>query len=170
MALVKSLKNKIPNISSNVYLAENATIIGDVIIKDNSSVWFNAVVRGDVNSIEIGENVNIQDGVTIHCTYKKTKTVIGNNVSIGHGAIVHGCVIHDNVLVGMGAIIMDGVKIEENSIIAAGAVVTQNTTVKSGEVFSGVPAKLHTQKKKEDINKLTLELANNYIKYSSWYK
>ena len=170
MKIIKAIRGKYPQISEDCYIAENATIVGEVSIGKECSVWFNAVVRGDVNSIEIGENVNIQDGVIIHCTYKKTKTVIGNNVSIGHGAIVHGCVIHDNVLVGMGAIIMDGAKIEENSIIAAGAVVTQNTTVKSGEVFSGVPAKLHTQKNKEDINKLTLELANNYIKYSSWYK
>ena len=170
MALVKSLKNKIPNISSNVYLAENATIIGDVTIKDNSSIWFNAVVRGDVNSILIGENVNIQDGVIIHCTFKKTKTVIGNNVSIGHGAIIHGCEIANNVLIGMGAVIMDGVKIQEYSIIAAGAVVTQNTIVKSGEVFSGVPASLLLHKNKNDIYKLTSDLANNYIKYSSWYR
>ena len=169
MALVKSLKNKTPNISSNVYLAENATIIGDVIIKSHSSIWFNAVVRGDVNSIIIGENVNIQDGVIIHCTFNKTTTSIGNNVSIGHGAIVHGCEIGDNVLIGMGAIIMDGAKIKENSIIAAGAVVTQNTVVRSGDVFSGVPARLHTKKNEDDIRKLTSELAKNYIQYSSWY-
>ena len=128
-------------IPDDCYVAENATIVGDVLLGKSCSVWFNAVIRGDVNSITIGDKVNIQDGAIIHCTYQKHATVIGNNVSIGHNAIVHGCVVKDNVLIGMGAIVMDNCVIESNSIIAAGSVVTQNTIVPSGTIFAGVPAK-----------------------------
>lgn len=169
MALIKSLKLHSPKIASNVYLAENATIIGEVSIGQFSSIWFNAVLRGDVNSIIIGEKVNIQDGVIIHCTYKESKTIIGDNVSIGHNAIIHGCEIEDNVLVGMGAIIMDGAIIKSNSIIAAGAVVTKNTIVDSGSIFSGIPARLTKKMSFKDIGVLTSKISENYLKYSSWY-
>src|SRR5574337_1236928 len=141
MALIKPVKNSLPKFGSDCYLADNATIVGDVIMGDKCSVWFNAVVRGDVNSIRIGNKVNIQDGACIHCTYQKTITTIGNNVSIGHNAIVHGCTINDNVLIGMGAIVMDGAIIGSNTIIAAGAVVLEKTIVEAGSIYAGVPAK-----------------------------
>ena len=138
--LLKSVNGKAPLIPEDCYVAENATIIGDVIFGHSCSVWFNAVIRGDVHFIKIGNKVNIQDGAIIHCTYQKHPTIIGNNVSIGHNAIVHGCTIHDNVLIGMGAIVMDNCIVESNAIIAAGAVVTQNTVVPSGTIYAGVPA------------------------------
>jgi len=168
--IIKSINGKTPLIPEDCYIAENATIIGDVIIGKSCSIWFNAVVRGDVNSITIGDKVNIQDGAIIHCTYKKHATIIGNNVSVGHNAIVHGCKINDNVLIGMGAIVMDNCIIESNSIIAAGAVVTQNTIVQSGTIWAGVPAK-----KVKDIDQSNFageieRISNNYIMYSSWYK
>jgi|SRR5699024_6406679 len=168
--LIKSVRNKQPEIPKDCFIAENATIVGDVIVGKQCSIWFNAVIRGDVNSIRIGNRVNIQDGVVIHATYQVSKTEIGNNVSIGHNAIVHGCKIQDNVLIGMGAIVMDDAVIESNSIIAAGAVVSKNTVVESGSVYAGIPAK-----KIKDINpelsKGEIErIADNYILYSSWYK
>ena len=169
MPLIKSINNISPKISEGVFLADNAVIIGDVIIGKKSSVWFNTVVRGDVNSIFIGDGVNIQDGVVVHCTYKKTKTIIGDNVSIGHNAIIHGCEIKNNVLIGMGAIIMDDVVIEENSIIAAGAILTKGTYVKSGSLFAGVPAKFIRGLSKEEINNSITKTAENYKKYLSWY-
>ena len=169
MPLIKSINNITPKISEGVFLADNAVIIGDVIIGKKSSVWFNTVVRGDVNSIVIGDSVNIQDGVVVHCTYKKTKTIIGDNVSIGHNAIIHGCEIKNNVLIGMGAIIMDDVVIEENSIIAAGAVLTKGTYVKSGSLFAGVPAKFIRCLSKEEIDNSITKTAENYMKYLSWY-
>ncbi len=170
MPLILPVKGVEPNIPADCYVAENATIVGDVVMGKECSVWFNAVVRGDVNSIRMGDKVNVQDGACIHCTYQKTKTVIGNNVSIGHHAIVHGCTIEDNVLIGMGAIIMDNVVIGRNSIIAAGAVVLENTQVKAGSIYAGVPAK-----KVKDISQELLEgevqrIANNYVMYSSWFK
>ena len=170
MALLKPVNGISPKFVSNIYLAENCTIVGDVIMGDDCSVWFNAVVRGDVNSIRIGNKVNIQDGAVIHCTYQKTKTNIGNNVSIGHNAIVHGCTINDNVLIGMGAIVMDNCVIESNCIIAAGAVLTENTHVPSGTIYAGIPAK-----KIKDIDRKLLEnevnrIANNYLMYSGWFK
>ena len=137
MSIIKSVRGKHPQIPEDCYVAENATIIGDVSIGKQCSVWFNTVIRGDVHFIKIGNKVNIQDGAVIHATYLKSPTTIGNNVSIGHNAIVHGCTINDNVLVGMGSIIMDDCIIESNSIIAAGAVVTKNTIVKSGSVYAG---------------------------------
>jgi carbonic anhydrase/acetyltransferase-like protein (isoleucine patch superfamily) len=168
--IVKKINGKSPQIPSDCYVAENATIIGDVSIGENCSIWFNAVIRGDVNSITIGNKVNIQDGAIVHCTYKKHPTVIGNNVSIGHNAIVHGCIINDNVLIGMGAIVMDNCVVNSNSIIAAGAVVTQNTTIESGAIYAGVPAK-----KVKDIDASNFageieRISNNYVMYSSWYK
>ena len=170
MALIKALKGVSPVIGKNCFLADNATIIGEVIIGDDCSIWFNAVVRGDVTHIHIGNKVNIQDGVTIHGTYQKAAVEIGNNVSIAHNAIVHGCTIKDNVLIGMGAIIMDDAVIESNSIIAAGALVSKGTIVKSGSVFAGVPAK-----KIKDIDKQLLEgeierIANSYSMYAGWYQ
>ena len=140
MALIKTVQGKTPQIPEDCYVAENATIVGDVTLGKECSIWFNAVIRGDVHYIKIGNKVNIQDGAVIHATYQKSPTTIGNNVSIGHNAMVHGCTIHDNVLVGMGSIIMDDCVVESNSIIAAGAVVTKNTHIKSGSIYAGVPA------------------------------
>jgi len=169
MALIKKVKGVAPTIGKNCFLADNATITGDVVMGNDCSVWFNAVVRGDVHSIRIGNKVNIQDGVIIHCTYQKAPTTIGNNVSIAHNAIVHGCVIHDNVLIGMGSIIMDHVLVENNSIIAAGAVVAKGTVVESGSVYAGVPAKkiktVDTDLIEGEINRI----ANSYNMYASWY-
>lgn len=170
MALLKPVNGVSPKFGKNTYLAENCTIVGDVIMGDDCSIWFNTVVRGDVNSIRIGNKVNIQDGAVLHCTYQKTKVNIGDNVSIGHNAIVHGCTIHDNVLIGMGAIVMDNCIIESNCIIAAGAVLTENTHVPSGTIYAGVPAK-----KVKDIDQKLLEgevhrIANNYLMYSGWFK
>lgn len=170
MPVMLAVKGIEPNIPKDCYIAENATIVGDVVLGAECSVWFNAVIRGDVNSIRMGNRVNIQDGACIHCTYQKTKTIIGNNVSIGHHAIVHGCTVEDNVLIGMGAIIMDNVKIGKNSIVAAGAVVLEGTEIPSGSIFAGVPAK-----KVKDISPELLEgeverIANNYVMYSSWFK
>lgn len=170
MALIKAVNGISPQFGTDCYLAENATVVGDVIMGDQCSVWFNTVVRGDVNSIRIGNKVNIQDGAVLHCTYQKTKVNIGNNVSIGHNAIVHGCTIHDNVLVGMGAIVMDNVEIGSNSIIAAGSVVLENTKVESGCIYAGVPAKKVKDISQELISGEIDRISNNYIKYSSWFK
>ncbi len=169
MALIKEVEGKGPSIPEDCYLAENATIVGDVQMGNQCSVWFNAVVRGDVHRIEIGDRVNIQDGAVVHCTYKKFSTKIGNDVSIGHNAIVHGCEIKDNVLIGMGAIVMDGCVVESNSIIAAGSVVTQHTHVESGCIYAGVPAKLVKKIDADQIKDLVEGIASNYIKYSGWF-
>ena len=168
--MIKSVNGKTPVIGKDCYIAENATIVGEVIMGDQCSIWFNAVLRGDVHYIKIGNKVNIQDGAVVHCTYLKSPTNIGNNVSIGHSAIVHGCTIHDRVLVGMGSIIMDDCIVESNSIIAAGAVLTKGTHVPAGSVFAGMPAK--------KIKDISVELsageidriAENYVKYSGWFK
>jgi carbonic anhydrase/acetyltransferase-like protein (isoleucine patch superfamily) len=170
MALIKELLGKAPQVGENTFLAETATIIGDVTMGRDCSIWYNAVIRGDVHYIKMGNKVNVQDNAMLHCTYQKHPLNIGNNVSIGHNAIVHGCTIKDNVLIGMGAIVMDDCLVEENSIVGAGSVVTQGTHIKSGEVWGGVPAR-----KIKDINSLLLEgevnrIADNYVKYSSWYK
>ncbi|MBT5859198.1 MAG: gamma carbonic anhydrase family protein, partial [Flavobacteriales bacterium] len=151
------------------YLSENATIVGDVVMGDNCSVWFNAVVRGDVNYIRIGNKVNIQDGAIVHCTYKKAATEIGNNVSIGHNAMVHGCKIKDNVLIGMGSIVMDNCIIESNSIIAAGAIVLEGTHVKSGSIYAGIPAKKVKELDEQQTETLIKGIADNYVMYSSWF-
>jgi carbonic anhydrase/acetyltransferase-like protein (isoleucine patch superfamily) len=170
MPVILPVKGISPDIPSDCFIAPNATIVGDVIMGNECSIWFNAVVRGDVNSIRIGNKVNIQDGACIHCTYQKTKTVIGNNVSIGHNAIVHGCTVEDNVLIGMGAIVMDRARIGSNSIIAAGAVVLEDTEVPPGSIFAGVPAK-KVKDISQDLLKGEVErIANNYLMYSSWFK
>ena len=168
--LIKSVKGKCPSYGLDCFFAENSTLIGDLKMGDEVSVWYQAVVRGDVNIIRIGNRVNIQDGVVIHGTFEKSSTHIGNNVSIGHNAIIHGCKIHDNVLIGMGSIVMDNCEIGSNSIVAAGAVVIQNTIVPPGTVFAGIPAK---KIKDIDINLQKNEIeriAQNYIMYSSWFK
>ena len=170
MALVKELLGKRPQIGDNTFLAETATIIGDVTMGKDCSIWYNAVIRGDVHYIKMGDKVNVQDNAMLHCTYEKYPLIIGNNVSIGHNAIVHGCHIKDNVLIGMGAIVMDDCTVESNSIVGAGSVVTQGTHIKSGEVWGGIPAR-----KIKDISSDLLEgevnrIANNYVKYSGWYK
>ncbi len=170
MALIKAVNGIHPTFGDDCYLAENATIVGDVVTGSQCSVWFNAVVRGDVNSIRIGNKVNVQDGAVIHCTYQKTKTNIGNNVSIGHNAIVHGCTINDNVLVGMGAIVMDNCVIGSNTIIAAGAVLLENTVVEAGSVYAGVPAKKVKSISQELVKGEIDRIANNYLMYSNWFK
>ena len=170
MPLIKSINGKDPQISKDCFIAENATIVGDVSIGQQCSIWFNAVIRGDVHFIKIGDKVNIQDGAVIHATYIKSPTTIGSNVSIGHNAIVHGCTIKDNVLVGMGSIIMDDCVIESNSIIAAGAVITKNTIVESGSIYAGTPAKKIKTISEELVTGEINRIANNYIKYSSWFK
>jgi carbonic anhydrase/acetyltransferase-like protein (isoleucine patch superfamily) len=170
MALIKPVNGKSPVFGENCYIAENATIVGDVVTGDNCSIWFNAVLRGDVNYIKLGNKVNVQDGAVIHCTYKKYPTNIGNNVSIGHNAIVHGCTIHDNVLIGMGAIVMDNCIVESNTIIAAGSVVTQNTHIESGTIYAGIPAKKIKDISQELTSGEINRIADNYVMYSSWFK
>jgi len=170
MPIIKSVNGKSPQIPDDCYIAENATIVGEVTMGNQCSVWFNAVIRGDVHYIKMGNKVNVQDGAVIHATYQKSPTTIGNNVSIGHNAIVHGCTIHDNVLIGMGSIVMDDCVVESNSIIAAGAVVTQNTHVEAGCIYAGVPAKKVKDISEELISGEINRIANNYIKYSSWFK
>lgn len=168
--LKKSVRGFVPQWGEDCYFAENATIIGDVIMGNYCSVWFQAVIRGDVNSIRIGHRVNIQDGVVIHATFKKSATTIGNDVSIGHNAIVHGCTVDDNVLIGMGSIVMDDCHIESNSIIAAGAILPKGTIVPNGSVYAGVPAKL-IKKVDPKLQKGEIErIASSYITYASWFK
>ncbi|MGC4101662.1 gamma carbonic anhydrase family protein [Ferruginibacter sp.] len=168
--LILPVKGVWPEMGNNCFVAPNATIVGDVKMGNDCSVWFNAVLRGDVNFIHMGNKVNVQDGAVIHCTYQKTGTSIGNNVSIGHNAIVHGCVIDDNVLVGMGAIVMDNAHIGSNSIIAAGAVVLENTIVEPGTIYAGIPAKKVKDISQEKISGEIDRIANNYLMYSSWFK
>ena len=170
MALIKECRGITPKFEKDCWFAENATIVGDVVMGNQCSVWFNAVVRGDVNSIRMGDNVNIQDGAVIHCTYEKTKVNLGNNVSIGHNALVHGCTIEDNVLIGMGAIVMDNCYIEENCIIAAGAVLLEGTRVESWSIYAGVPAKKVKTLSPELFQGEVKRIANNYVMYSSWFK
>jgi len=170
MPVILPVKGVSPQIPENCFIAPNATIVGDVIMGDECSIWFNAVVRGDVNSIRIGNKVNIQDGACLHCTYEKTKLNIGNNVSIGHNALVHGCTVGDNVLIGMGSIVMDNAVIGENSIIAAGAVVLEGTQVPAGSIFAGVPAKKVKDISPELLKGEVERIANNYLMYSSWFK
>lgn len=170
MALIKSVRGFTPKMGARCYLAENATVVGDVEMGDDCSIWFQAVVRGDVNSIQIGNKVNIQDGAVIHCTYQRAATTIGNNVSIGHKAIVHGCTLHDNVLVGMGAIIMDHAVVEENVLIAAGAVVLENSRLESGHIYAGVPAKKVKAISPEQFKDTIERIANAYTMYADWFK
>lgn len=170
MALIIPLNNKTPQVGNNCFLAENATLVGDIIMGDDCSVWFNAVIRGDVHSIRMGSRVNVQDNATIHCTYQKSPTTIGSNVSIAHNAVVHGCTIHDNVLIGIGAVVMDDAVIESNSIIAAGSVVLEKTVVVSGSIYAGVPAKKVKSISKELLEGQIQRIANNYLMYAGWYK
>jgi carbonic anhydrase/acetyltransferase-like protein (isoleucine patch superfamily) len=159
-----------PQMGNECFIAPNATIVGDVVMGDYCSVWFNAVIRGDVNSIRLGNKVNVQDGAIIHCTFERSKAIIGNNVSIGHNAIIHGCVIDNNVLIGMGAIVMDNAHIGSNSIIAAGAVVLENTIIAPGTIYAGVPAKKVKEISQEQISGEINRIAENYLKYSKWFK
>lgn len=168
--IIKSVNGKHPEIPENCFIAENATIVGDVVMGDECSVWFNAVIRGDVNYIKMGNRVNVQDGAVIHATYKISPTTIGNNVSIGHNAIVHGCTVHDNVLIGMGSIVMDDCIVESNTIIAAGAVVSKNTVVESGSIYAGIPAKKIKDISPELTKGEVERIAENYVMYSSWFK
>lgn len=168
--IIKKVRGISPKFGKDCFLAENAVIVGEVTMGNQCSIWYNAVLRGDVHFIRIGNKVNVQDGAVVHATYKKSPTTIGNNVSIGHNAIVHGCTIHDNVLVGMGAIVMDDCVIESNSIIAAGAVVTKGTLVKSGSVYAGVPAKKIKEIDKDLQSGEIDRIAENYIKYAAWFK
>ena len=168
--IIKEVRGKSPQIPEDCFIAENATIVGDVVMGKQCSVWFNAVLRGDVHYIKMGDKVNIQDGAVIHCTYKKYPTIMGNNVSVGHNAIVHGCTIHDNVLIGMGSIVMDNCVVHSNSIVAAGAVVTQNTIIESGSIYAGIPAKKVKDISKELSSGEIDRIAENYVEYSSWFK
>jgi len=170
MPIIQPVNEKHPKIGTDCYIAENATIVGEVSMGKQCSIWFNAVLRGDVHFIKMGEKVNVQDGAVIHATYQKSPTTIGNNVSIGHNAIVHGCTIHDNVLIGMGSIVMDDCVIESNSIIAAGAVVTKNTRVEAGSIYAGIPAKKVKDISKELISGEINRIADNYVTYSGWFK
>lgn len=168
--MIKTVRGKTPKIGEDCYIAENATVVGDVSMGNQCSIWFNAVLRGDVHYIKMGNKVNVQDGAVIHCTYQKSPTTIGNNVSIGHNAIVHGCAVHDNVLIGMGSIIMDDCVVGSNSIIAAGAVLTKGTHVPPGSIFAGMPAKkikdISPELSSGEINRI----AEAYITYSGWFK
>lgn len=169
MALIRSVKGKKPTFGKNCWFAENSTIVGEVIMGDDCSVWFGAVIRGDVNRITLGNKVNVQDGAVIHCTYQKHETIIGNNVSIAHNAVVHGCTIHDNVLIGMGAIVMDGCEIGENCIIAAGSVVTQGRKLEAGSIYAGIPAKKIKALDQSLFAGEVKRIADNYLMYSSWF-
>ncbi|MDG1386167.1 MAG: gamma carbonic anhydrase family protein [Flavobacteriaceae bacterium] len=168
--LIKTVRGFTPQWGSDCFVAENATLIGDLIMGDQCSVWYQAIIRADVNAIRIGNRVNIQDGAVIHATYEKAATIIGDDVSIGHNAIVHGCTLKDSVLVGMGSIVMDNCIVESNSIIAAGSVVTQNTHVPEGTIFAGIPARkikdIDPKLQKGEIERI----AKNYLMYSSWFK
>ncbi len=170
MAYIFPVNDKHLQMGENCFIAPNATIVGEVTMGNDCSVWFNAVIRGDVNKITLGDKVNVQDGAIIHCTYQKCGTIIGNNVSIGHNAIVHGCVINENVLVGMGAIIMDNAQIGSNSIIAAGAVILENTIVEPGSIYAGVPAKKVKNISEDLISGEINRIADNYVMYSEWFK
>jgi carbonic anhydrase/acetyltransferase-like protein (isoleucine patch superfamily) len=170
MSNVITCRDFTPKWGEDCWIAPNATLVGDLVMGDRCSVWFNAVIRGDVNSIRLGDQVNVQDGAVIHCTYEKTKTIIGNNVSIGHNALVHGCTVENNVLIGMGSIVMDNCYIESGSIIAAGAVLTEGTRVEAGSIYAGVPAKKVKSISPELFEGEVMRIANNYVKYSGWFK
>jgi carbonic anhydrase/acetyltransferase-like protein (isoleucine patch superfamily) len=170
MPLIKKVRGFEPRIGKGCYLADNSTVIGDTVIGDYCSIWFNTVIRGDVNSIRIGNKVNIQDGAVLHCLYQKSVIEIGNNVSIGHNVIIHGAKICDNVLVGMGAIILDDSVIGENSIIAAGAVVLPGTKVESGSIWGGVPAKFIKKIEPGQTKEMIQRIADNYLTYAGWYE
>ena len=168
--ILKTIRGKTPSHGLNCFFAETSVVVGDVIMGADCSVWYHAIIRGDVNRIEIGDRVNVQDGAVIHATYQKYSTTIGSRVSIGHNAIVHGCTIHDNVLIGMGAIVMDGCVVESNSIIAAGAVLPQRTHVPSGTIFGGVPAKKVKNISTELVEGEIERIADNYTMYADWFR
>jgi carbonic anhydrase/acetyltransferase-like protein (isoleucine patch superfamily) len=168
--IIRELNGKKPQYGEGCFFAETAVIIGDVVMGEQCSVWYNAVIRGDVHYIRMGNKVNVQDGAVIHCTYQKSPTNIGNNVSIGHNAIVHGCTVHDNVLIGMGSIVMDDCVVGSNTIIAAGAVVTQGTKVDAGSIYAGVPARKVKDISEGLISGEIARIADNYIKYAGWYQ
>jgi len=170
MPIILPVEDKFPAFGTNCFIAPNATIVGNVIAGDDCSFWFNTVIRGDVNFIKLGNKVNVQDGACIHCTYQKCGTTIGNNVSIGHNAIVHGCTVHDNVLIGMGAIVMDQAVIHSNTIIAAGAVVLENMICEAGSIYAGVPAKKVKDIPQEMIGGQIDRIANNYVQYADWFR
>jgi carbonic anhydrase/acetyltransferase-like protein (isoleucine patch superfamily) len=170
MPIILPVDNVYPQFGENCFIAPNATIVGDVVMGHECSVWFNAVVRGDVNSIRLGNKVNVQDGAVIHCTFQRTKAIIGNNVSIGHNAIVHGCTVEDDVLIGMGAIVMDNALVKSNTIIAAGAVVLEGFICESGSIYAGVPAKKVKDISKELVSGEIHRIANNYVKYADWFR
>jgi gamma-carbonic anhydrase len=169
MPIIKSVRGFNPKFGSNCFLADNSVVVGDVVMGDNCTVWFNAVVRGDVNAIRIGDNTNIQDGAVIHCTYLKASTTIGSNVSIGHNAIVHGCLVEDNVLIGMGAIVMDNAIVRKGAVIAAGAVVLQGQEVEANSIYAGVPAK-KVKEAGEEMRSLIERTAKNYPMYAEWFR
>ena len=170
MAIIREIRGKSPVIGADCFLAENAVIVGEVSMGDQCSIWYNAVLRGDVHFIKMGDRVNVQDGAVIHCTYEKSPTTIGNDVSIGHNAIVHGCTLKDKVLVGMGSIIMDDCVVHSNSIIAAGAVLTKGTIVPEGSIYAGMPARKIAEVSPELREGEIERIARNYIKYSGWFK
>jgi carbonic anhydrase/acetyltransferase-like protein (isoleucine patch superfamily) len=167
---ILSCRDKTPIIPESCFIAPNATIVGEVTLGENCSIWFNAVLRGDVNSITMGSHCNIQDNATVHCTYKGAKTILGEYVSVGHNAIIHGCTIEDNVLVGMGAIVMDHCYIEKNSLIAAGAVLLEGTKVEAGSIYAGVPAKKVKELSPDTFQTQNIRIAHNYSMYASWFK
>lgn len=169
MPVILPVKGILPSIGKDCFIAPNATIVGDVVLGEQCTVWFNAVIRGDVNSIRIGNKTNIQDGAVIHCTYLKAATTIGSNVSIGHNALVHGCTVADNVLIGMGSIVMDNAVVQEHCIVAAGAVVLENTICESGFIYAGVPAKKVKALSQEQIAGMA-KTADNYVLYASWFQ
>lgn len=168
--IIKELNGVYPKFGNDCFIAENAVIVGDVVTGDQCSIWYNAVLRGDVHYIRLGNKVNIQDGAVVHCTYQKYPVNIGNNVTVGHNAIVHGCTIHDNVLIGMGSIVMDNCVVESNSIIAAGAVVTESTRVEAGTIYAGIPARKVKNLSQEIISGEIERIAENYVTYSAWYR
>ncbi len=170
MALIKSVRGFTPQIGKNTFLADNATIIGDVIMGDDCSIWFNTVLRGDVNSIRIGNRVNIQDGTVIHTLYEKSVTEIGDDVSIGHNVVVHGAKIENGALIGMGSIVLDHAVIGEGALIAAGSVVLSGTQVEPGSIYAGVPAKFVKKIDPEQSKEINQKIAKNYLMYSQWYK
>ena len=169
MPVILPVENVFPQFGENCFIAPNATIVGDVVMGRDCSIWFNAVLRGDVNSIRMGDKVNVQDGAVIHCTFQRTKAIIGNNVSIGHNAIVHGCTVEDDVLIGMGAIVMDNAVVKSNTIIAAGAVVLEGTICESGSIYAGVPARKVKDISGELISGEINRIANNYVRYARWF-
>jgi carbonic anhydrase/acetyltransferase-like protein (isoleucine patch superfamily) len=169
MGIIKDCNGKSPQIGKDTYIADNAVVVGDVVIGKECSIWWSAVVRGDVNSITIGDQTNIQDGAVIHCTYQKASTTIGNKVSIGHKAIVHGCTIEDSALVGMGAIVMDNAVVQSGAMVAAGAVVLENTIVESGYIYAGVPAK-KVKKIEDELSEIFERTAKNYKLYKTWFE